>query len=43
MSEPDSDEELQLDTFKGIPMELGDFLSEVEEGDDEMARIREKK
>ena len=36
MSEPDSDEELELDTFKGVPLELDDFLNEVEEGDDTM-------
>ena len=36
MSEPDSDEELELDTFKGVPLKLDDFLNEVEEGDDTM-------
>ena len=36
MSEPDSDEELELDTFKGIPLKLDDFLNEVEGGDDTM-------
>jgi hypothetical protein len=34
MSEPDSDEELELETFTGAPMKLNDFLSELEEGDE---------
>jgi len=33
MSEPDSDEELELETFTGAPMGLNDFLKECEETD----------
>jgi len=34
MSEPDSDEELELETFTGAPMKLSDFLNELEEDDE---------
>ena len=43
MSEPDSDEELELETFTGAPMELSDFLNELEENDEVMKKIRKKK
>ena len=43
MSEPDSDEELELETFTGAPLELDDFLKEIEDGDDAMTALREKK
>ena len=43
MSEPDSDEELELETFTGAPLELDDFLAEIEEGDEAMVSLREKK
>lgn len=42
MSEPDSDEELELETFTSKPMELNDFLLELEEDDPEMEKLREK-
>ncbi len=43
MSEPDSDEELELETFTGAPMELDDFLKEIEEGDTAMGELRKRK
>ncbi len=43
MSEPDSDEELELETFTGAPMELDDFLKEIEEGDTAMDEPRKRK
>ena len=43
MSEPDSDEELELETFTGAPMELDDFLQEIEEGDSAMDELRKRK
>ena len=43
MSEPDSDEELELETFTGAPMELDDFLKEIEEGDSAMNELRKRK
>ncbi len=43
MSEPDSDEELELETFTGAPMELDDFLQEIEEGDTAMDELRKRK
>ncbi len=43
MSEPDSDEELELETFTGAPMELDDFLQEIEEGDTAMGELRKRK
>ncbi len=43
MSEPDSDEDIQLTTFTGIPMDLNDFLNGIEEEDKEMQKIRANK
>jgi|ETNmetMinimDraft_26_1059896.scaffolds.fasta_scaffold13612_1 hypothetical protein len=30
MSEPDSDEDIELKNFTGVPMDLGDFLKDIE-------------
>ena len=43
MSEPDSDEELELETFTGAPLELDSFLKEIEDGDNVMKALRVKK
>ena len=43
MSEPDSDEELELETFTGAPLELDDFLKDIEEGDIAMDELRKRK